>query len=107
MSYFIFLVGMVNYYLLTISRNITFFYVFIACIISGYILLFEKPKFSKIVSLLSVLSFVILSAISLYYHFLYNGVMNDYLILLAECVILSLLTAISILPIKIKKSPAQ
>lgn len=104
MSYLFLFVGMVNYYLLTISRNITFFDVFIMCAINGFALLFSETKIGKIALLLSVPLYIIFSAISLYYHHLYGGVINDYLIIMAEAVILSMLTANSILPIKIAKT---
>ncbi len=104
MSYIFVIVGMINFVLQGLSRNIIFFYFFVACIINGFLLLFEEAKAGKIASLFSILSFVILFMTSLYYHFLYGGIINDYLIIMVEAVILSILTAISILPIKNSKN---
>jgi membrane-bound ClpP family serine protease len=104
MSYFFIVVAMTNLILQSHSRNLTFFYVFVASVIGGFILLFAETKTGKIASLSSILLYMILSAISLYYHFLYGCVINDYLIIMVECIILSMLTAISILPIKIAKT---
>lgn len=104
MSYIFVVVGILNFALQSSSRNIMYFYVFVVCIICGFILLFAETKNEKIASLFSILSFVLLSAISLYYHFLYGCVINDYLIIMVETIIISMLTAISILPIKAKTS---
>ena len=104
MSYFFIVVAMTNLILQSHSRNLTFFYVFVASVIGGFILLFAETKTGKILSLFSILLCMILSAISLYYHFLYGGIINDYLIIMVETVILSMLTAVSILPIKIAKT---
>lgn len=100
MSYFFIVVAMTNLILQGQSRNIVFFYVFVVCIVNGFLLLFMETKTGKIASLSSILLYMILSAISLYYHFLYGCVINDYIIIMTEAVILSMLTAISILPIK-------
>ena len=104
MSYFFIVVAMTNLILQSHSRNLTFFYVFVASVIGGFILLFAETKTGKIASLSSILLYMILSAISLYYHFLYGCVINDYIIIMTEAVILSMLTAISILPIKNSKN---
>lgn len=104
MSYIFVIAGMLNFVLQGLSRNILFFYVFVACMIGGFLLLFVETKVGKILSLFSILSFVLLFVASLYYHFLYGCVINDYLIIMAECVIISMLTAISILPIKNSKN---
>ena len=104
MSYILAIAGITNFILQGLSRNLLFFYAFVACMIGGFILLFAETKTGKIASLSSILLYMILSAISLYYHFLYGCVINDYLIIMVECIILSMLTAISILPIKIAKT---
>ena len=104
MNYIFVVVGILNFALQSSSRNIMYFYVFVVCIICGFILLFAETKFGKVLSLFSMLSFMLLFAISSHYHFLYDAVINDYLIIMSEAFILSMLTAVSILPIKNSKN---
>lgn len=98
----IFLTGFANAILQIYSKNILFTYFFIICTVTALSLDYVDKKIGKIFIGISLLLFMCLFAVALHHHILYGSMINDYIYIMTEIVIISLLTAIAILPTKRK-----
>lgn len=103
----IFLTAVANILLQVMSRNIIYAYVFLIYTLGAMAIdLFDK-KYGKILVAAIFFAYAILLSVCIYNHIIYDVILFDYIFVSIETVIIAILTAVAILPIKEKNSLAQ
>ena len=103
----IFLAAVANILLQVMSRNIIYAYVFLIYTLGAMAIdLFDK-KYGKILLTAIFFAYAILLSVCIYNHIIYDVILFDYIFVSIETVIIAILTAVAILPIKEKNSLAQ
>ena len=103
----IFLAAVANILLQVMSRNIIYAYVFLIYTLGAMAIdLFDK-KYGKILVAAIFFAYAFLLSVCIYNHIIYDVILFDYIFVSIETVIIAILTAVAILPIKEKNSLAQ
>ena len=103
----IFLTAVANILLQVMSRNIIYGYVFVIYTLGAMAIdLFDK-KYGKIFMVAIFFAYASLLSVCIYNHIIYDVILFDYIFVSIETVIIAILTAVAILPIKEKNSLAQ
>ena len=103
----IFLTAIANILLQVMSRNIIYAYVFLIYTLGAMAIdLFDK-KYGKILVTAIFFAYAFLIVNCIYNHIIYDVILFDYIFVSIETVIIAILTAVAILPIKEKNSLAQ
>ena len=103
----IFLAAVANILLQVMSRNIIYAYVFLIYTLGAMAIdLFDK-KYGEILVTAIFFAYAILLSVCIYNHIIYDVILFDYIFVSIETVIIAILTAVAILPIKEKNSLAQ
>ena len=103
----IFFTAIMNGLLQAMSKNIIYVYVFIIYTLGAMAIdLFDK-KYGKIFMAAIFLAYTLLFVNCIYNHIIYDVILLDYIFVSIETVIVAILTAVAILPIKEKNSLAQ
>ena len=98
----IFLAAVANILLQVMSRNIIYAYVFLIYTLGAMAIdLFDK-KYGKIFMVAIFFAYAILLSVCIYNHIIYDVILFDYIFVSIETVIIAILTAVAILPIKEK-----
>lgn len=98
----IFLAAVANILLQVMSRNIIYAYVFLIYTLGAMAIdLFDK-KYVKILLTAIFFAYAFLIVNCIYNHIIYDVILFDYIFVSIETVIIAILTAIAILPIKEK-----
>ena len=96
----IFFTAIMNGLLQAMSKNIIYVYVFIIYTLGAMAIdLFDK-KYGKIFMAAIFLAYTLLFVNCIYNHIIYEVILLDYIFVSIETVIVAILTAIAILPIK-------
>ena len=99
----IFLAAVANILLQVMSRNIIYAYVFLIYTLGAMAIdLFDK-KYGKILVAAIFFAYAILLSVCIYNHIIYDVILFDYIFVSIETVIIAILTAVAILPIKEKR----
>ena len=98
----IFLTAVANILLQVMSRNIIYGYVFVIYTLGAMAIdLFDK-KYGEILVAAIFFAYAILLSVCIYNHIIYDVILFDYIFVSIETVIIAILTAVAILPIKEK-----
>ena len=98
----IFLTAVANILLQVMSRNIIYAYVFLIYTLGAMAIdLFDK-KYGKIFMVAIFFAYASLLSVCIYNHIIYDVILFDYIFVSIETVIIAILTAVAILPIKEK-----
>ena len=98
----IFLTAVANILLQVMSRNIIYAYVFLIYTLGAMAIdLFDK-KYGEILVAAIFFAYAILLSVCIYNHIIYDVILFDYIFVSIETVIIAILTAVAILPIKEK-----
>ena len=96
----IFFTAVANVLLQVMSKNIIYAYVFVIYTLGAMAIdLFDK-KYGKIFMAAIFLAYTLLFVNCIYNHIIYEVILLDYIFVSIETVIVAILTAIAILPIK-------
>ena len=96
----IFLTAVANILLQVMSRNIIYAYVFVFYTLGAMAVdLFDK-KYGKIFMATIFFAYAILLSVCIYNHIIYDIILFDYIFVSIETIIVAILTAVAILPIK-------
>ena len=99
----IFLTAVANVLLQVMSRNIIYAYVFVIYTLGAMAIdLFDK-KYGKILVAAIFFAYAFLIVNCIYNHIIYDVILLDYIFVSIETVIVVILTAVAILPIKEKR----
>lgn len=98
----IFFTAIMNGLLQAMSKNIIYVYVFVIYTLGAMAIdLFDK-KYGKIFMAAIFLAYAILLSVCIYNHIIYDVILLDYIFVSIETIIVAILTAVAILPIKEK-----
>ena len=98
----IFFTAIMNGLLQAMSKNIIYVYVFIIYTLGAMAIdLFDK-KYGKIFMAAIFFAYALLIVNCIYNHIIYDVILFDYIFVFLETIIIAILTAIAILPIKEK-----
>ena len=98
----IFLTAVANVLLQVMSKNIIYAYVFVIYTLGAMAIdLFDK-KYGKIFMVAIFFAYASLLSVCIYNHIIYDVILFDYIFVSIETVIIAILTAVAILPIKEK-----
>ena len=103
----IFLTAVANILLQIMSRNIIYAYVFLIYTLGAMAIDLYDKKYGKIFMAAIFLAYTLLFVNCIYNHIIYEVILLDYIFVSIETVIVAILTAIAILPIKEKVSRAS
>lgn len=99
----IFFTAIMNGLLQAMSKNIIYCYVFLIYTLGAMAIdLFDK-KYGKIFMAAIFLAYTLLFVNCIYNHIIYDVILLDYIFVSIETVIVAILTAVAILPIKEKR----
>ena len=99
----IFFTAVANGLLQAMSKNIIYCYVFLIYTLGAMAIdLFDK-KYGKIFMAAIFLAYTLLFVNCIYNHIIYDVILLDYIFVSIETVIVAILTAVAILPIKEKR----
>ena len=103
----IFFTAVANGLLQAMSKNIIYCYVFLIYTLGAMAIDLYDKKYGKIFMVAIFFAYAILLSVCIYNHIIYDVILFDYIFVSIETVIIAILTAVAILPIKEKNSLAQ
>ena len=98
----IFFTAIMNGLLQAMSKNIVYVYVFIIYTLGAMAIDLYDKKYGKILVTAIFFAYAILLSVCIYNHIIYDVILFDYIFVSIETVIIAILTAVAILPIKEK-----
>ena len=98
----IFFTAVANIFLQAMSKNVIYAYVFFVYTLAAISIDIFDKKYGKIFMAAIFLAYAILLSVCIYNHIIYDVILLDYIFVSIETVIVAILTAIAILPIKEK-----
>ena len=98
----IFFTAIMNGLLQAMSKNIVYVYVFIIYTLGAMAIDLYDKKYGKIFMAAIFLAYAILLSVCINNHIIYDVILFDYFFVFLETIIIAILTAIAILPIKEK-----
>ena len=98
----IFLTAVANILLQVMSRNIIYGYVFVIYTLGAMAIDLIDEKYGKIFMAAIFFAYAILLSVCIYNHIIYDVILFDYIFVFLETIIVAILTAVAILPIKEK-----
>ena len=101
----IFFTAVANGLLQAMSKNIIYCYVFLIYTLGAMVIDLYDKKYGKILLTAIFFAYAFLIVNCIYNHIIYDVILLDYIFVFLETIIVAILTAIAILPIKEKSLP--